>query len=113
MKKMISMNDLHQHLKSLSSDELILDVRTAEEYAEGHIPQSKNIPHEEVEKHASELKKFKAVYIHCRSGKRAQFAAEVLQKAGLTNIVCIGSSGMMDWVAAGYSIETGKGTHSS
>ena len=109
MKNIISMHDLHQHLHLLGSDELILDVRTPEEYAEGHIPHSKNIPHEEVEKHATELKKFKAVYIHCRSGKRAQFAAQVLQKAGLTNLVCIGSSGMMDWTAAGFTIEKGTG----
>lgn len=109
MKKIISMNDLHQHLPLLGSDELILDVRTPEEYAEGHIPHSKNIPHEEVEKHASELKKFKAVYIHCRSGKRAQFAAQVLQRVGLTNLVCIGSSGMMDWTAAGFAVEKGAG----
>ena len=104
------MSDLHEHLHALESDELILDVRTPEEYAEGHIPRSKNIPHEEVVNHIEELKNFKAIYIHCRSGKRAQFAAGELQKAGLNNLVCISSSGMMDWTAAGYPTEKGQGS---
>jgi rhodanese-related sulfurtransferase len=110
MRKIISMSDLHEHLNALDSDELILDVRTPEEYAEGHIPRSRNIPHEEVSRYIHELKKFKAIYIHCRSGKRAQYAAGELQKAGLNNLVCIGSSGMMDWTAAGYPIEKGSGS---
>jgi rhodanese-related sulfurtransferase len=48
------------------------------------------------------------VYVHCRSGGRAGFAVKALQQAGLTNLVCIGNTGMLHWVAAGYTLVTGK-----
>lgn len=103
--KTISMHELRDHLKSLSNDEVILDVRTPEEYAEGHIPGSRNIAHEQVGRIADELRSFKRVYVHCRSGKRAQMAFQSLTQAGLENLVCIADSGMLDWIEAGYPIE--------
>jgi rhodanese-related sulfurtransferase len=105
--KPISMTELHEKLHHLSSSEIILDVRTREEYAEGHVPGSKNIPHDEIENHVNELKKYECLYIHCRSGKRAQVAIGSLEKHGLKNWVCISSSGMQDWLAAGFPIEKG------
>ncbi len=106
--KQISMEDLNGKLSSLGKDELILDVRTAEEFQEGHIAGALNIDHESVLDHVDELKRFKAVYVHCRSGGRAGFAVNALQQAGLTNLVCIGNTGMLHWVAAGYPVVTGK-----
>ena len=106
--KQISMDDLNGKLNSIGKDELILDVRTPEEFAEGHIAGARNIDHESVLDHLEELKRFKTVYVHCRSGGRAGRAVQALQNAGLTNLVCIGSSGMLHWVAAGYPVVTGK-----
>ncbi len=103
----ISMKDLHDRLRQLGKTEVVLDVRGRDEFAEGHIQGAVNIPHDEVAKHASELSKYERIYIHCRSGKRAQLAFGDLEKRGLTQLVCISDGGMMDWISAGY--ETVKG----
>ncbi len=106
--KQISMEDLYGKLNTISKDEVILDVRTPEEFAEGHIVGAMNIDHEVVLDHVEELKRFKHVYVHCRSGGRAGRAVQALENAGLKNLVCIGNTGMLQWEAAGYPIVTGK-----
>lgn len=103
----ISMKALHERMSQLGKSEIVLDVRGPDEYAEAHVPGSLNIPHDQVASHAAKLKGYERVYIHCRSGKRAQIALAELEKQGLSNLVCISDGGMMDWVAAGY--ETVKG----
>ena len=97
MPKLISMQAIKDQMSVLGPDELILDVRTPEEFEEGHVPGARNIPHEEVEKFIPELKQYKKILLHCRSGKRAQIATAVLEKAGLTNIHCVASGGWLDW----------------
>ncbi len=105
MAETFTMQDLHERLGALGKGALVLDVRTHEEFAEGHVPGARNIPHEEVASHSSELKKHEKVYVLCRSGKRAGVACGALKKAGLTNLVCITTTGMMHWLEAGYPVE--------
>lgn len=99
------MQDLKEKLGKLSADELILDVRSADEYRGGHVPGSRNIPHDQVGAHIAELKKYKHIYVHCQAGGRAGRASEALMNAGLTNVVCISSSGMGEWINMGYPVE--------
>ena len=103
--KNITMKELHDKLSKLGADELILDVRGADEYRNGHVPGSRNIPHDSVAKHAAELKKYKTVYIHCQAGGRASMAFMVLQNFGLNNLVCVGRGGMGEWISAGLPVE--------
>jgi len=105
MPKQITMVELHNQFGKIRKNELILDVRGKDEYLEGHVPGSKNIPYDEVEKHVNELKTLEQVYVHCRSGGRAQIACQTLEKFGLKNLVCVVGSGMKDWIAAGFSVE--------
>jgi sulfur dioxygenase len=100
----ISMKDLHSKLNSLGSNDLIVDVRSAEEYGSGHIQGSRNIPHDQVSNYAEDLKKYKTIYIHCQAGGRASRATQTLEKLGLTNIVCISNSGMGDWIKSGFPV---------
>ena len=99
------MQELNAALPNLGKNEVILDVRGADEYAEGHVPGSINIDHESVGQHLERLKKYDKLYIHCRGGKRAQFAANTLINAGITQLVCINDGGFMDWVEHGYPVE--------
>lgn len=103
--KNITMKDLKQKLGTLEEGEVILDVRSADEYRSGHVPGSKNIPHDQVDKHAAELGKFKRVYVHCQMGGRAGKAADILARLGLQNIVCVSGSGMGEWISLGYPVE--------
>lgn len=64
-----------------------------------------NIPHDQVLAHLDKLKPYRQIYIHCRSGKRAEAAAQALLKADFSNLVCVTGSGMDDWVAAGFPVE--------
>ena len=76
---------------------IILDVRTAEEYAQGHIPGAINIPNETIGTgEIPELPdKDQLILVYCRSGNRSKQASEKLVKLGYTNIVEFG--GINDW----------------
>ena len=76
---------------------LILDVRTAEEFSEKHIPGAINIPNETIgTEDIPELPdKEQLILVYCRSGNRSKQASEKLVKLGYTNIVEFG--GINDW----------------
>jgi rhodanese-related sulfurtransferase len=61
----------------------LLDVRTAEEYAAGHIDGATNIPVEELPSRTSELPTDTVIVTYCRSGNRSAAAAQTLRQAGL------------------------------
>ena len=75
---------------------IILDVRTQEEYDEGHIPGAIVISHEEIEEKAEGMlpDKNQLLLVYCRSGRRSKIAAEALE-LGYTNIKEFG--GIIDW----------------
>jgi rhodanese-related sulfurtransferase len=103
--KQISMTDLYRKASQLGAAEVVLDVRSPGEFSAGHVKGSLNIPHDQLAGHFDALRKYAHIYIHCRSGKRAEAAAQILLKAGFNNRVCITGSGMDDWVAAGFPVE--------
>lgn len=103
MLKTLTIPELHAHFQKLQKDELILDVRTPGEFAEGHVPGAKNIPVDQVMNHSSELKNFKTVYIYCRAGKRAEMACQILGSLGLSNLACVDEGGFPDWEEAGFT----------
>lgn len=78
-------------------DYLILDVRTQDEYNEGHIPGAIVICHEEIAEKADEMlpDKEQLILVYCRSGRRSKIAAETLAELGYTNIREFG--GILDW----------------
>jgi phage shock protein E len=61
---------------------VLLDVRTREEHAGGHIEGSKNIPVQELGKRIGELPEGKRIVVYCRSGGRSASAAQMLRSAG-------------------------------
>ena len=76
---------------------IILDVRTQEEYDQGHIPGAVVISHEEIAEKAEEVltDKDQMILVYCRSGRRSKIAAEALVELGYTNIKEFG--GIIDW----------------
>lgn len=76
---------------------IILDVRTQEEYDEGHIPGAIVISHEEIAEKAEGVltDKNQLILVYCRSGRRSKLAAEALVELGYTNIKEFG--GIIDW----------------
>ena len=76
---------------------IILDVRTQEEYDQGHIPGAIVISREEIEARAGEVltDKDQLILVYCHSGRRSKLAAEALVELGYTNIREFG--GIIDW----------------
>lgn len=83
-----------------------LDVRTAKEFADGHIHGAQNIDvlKDDFEQRATaSLPKDKTIAVNCRSGKRSKNAAEILVRNGYTVIEL--DAGFNGWASAGKPIE--------
>ena len=79
------------------SDYIILDVRTEEEFAQGHIPGAMLIPDYAIREKAETAlpDKDALILVYCRSGRRSKNAAQILAELGYTNIREFG--GIMSW----------------
>jgi rhodanese-related sulfurtransferase len=89
-----------QDIKTIFSEKenyIIIDVRTWEEYIEGHLPGAINIPNENIIDTDPEklTDKTQLLLIYCRSGNRSKQAAQKLFDMGYTNIIEFG--GIIDW----------------
>ena len=75
---------------------VLLDVRTLEEYREGHIPGSKNVPLQSLDKVTGFVNNQDTpVFVYCHSGMRSMMSAKFLANQGYTNVVECG--GIVDW----------------
>ena len=86
-----------QALMASEEDYVILDVRTAEEFSQGHIPNAINIANEDIG--GAEISQLpdrdQLILVYCRSGNRSKQASEKLVQLGYTNVVEFG--GIIDW----------------
>lgn len=78
---------------------LLVDVRSAQEFSEGHVEGAINIPHLDVEKRLSEFgeNRDRDIVLYCRSGHRAGLAQQSLQALGFTHVYNTG--GYQDWLS--------------
>ena len=74
-------------IDSISKGTVIIDVRSSQEFAEGHFPGAINIPHDDILTGVKKIKlaKSEALILYCRSGNRSRKAQEMLINAGFTN----------------------------
>ena len=85
--------DINKGLKEYAEKEnaVLLDVRTPQEYGEGHIPGSKNVPLQTLDKVRSVAEnKDTELFVYCYSGARSRQATAMLQHMGYTNVQNIG-----------------------
>ena len=73
---------------------IILDVRSREEFAQGHIEGAVNVPLDEISR-AAELYGTRRLFVHCASGARSRQAVAELKALGVTDVQNIG--GIMSW----------------
>jgi rhodanese-related sulfurtransferase len=90
-------------LSRRSDAPLLLDVRSPEEFAAGHVPGAVNIPHDQVGKRLSEIDGKRWVLVYCQSGRRASMAEGVLAGAGFDVRQVEGS--WARWKADGRPVE--------
>jgi rhodanese-related sulfurtransferase len=100
----ISVDDLKAQLDRQETM-LVLDVRSAEEYAQdGHIAGATLIPLPELERRVRELPTDRTIVCICRSGNRSAAACDLLARQGFTRLRNV-QGGMIAWAQAGYPIE--------
>lgn len=87
-------------------DHFLLDVRTKEEYDQGHIEGAYLIPVQELESRLDEIPTGKQIIVYCRSGNRSRTAASILIENGFGMVYDMG--GISDWQAKGYPVVMGE-----
>jgi rhodanese-related sulfurtransferase len=83
---------------------VVIDVRTAKEYAGGHIPGAVNIPFDQIADRISEVEAPNGVALYCMVGPRARKGEAALLASGYTEVLHI-EGGLAAWQAAGYPVE--------
>lgn len=86
-----------------NADHVLIDVRTPDEFATGHIHNALNIPIDELESRLAEVPTDRDVVLYCRSGNRSNQARQLLSGKGYTLIYDLG--GVNSWTAAGLPLE--------
>ena len=99
-KEAVYMNITAEEAKKImdtESEYVVLDVRTEEEFAQGHIPGAMLIPDYAIREEADKAlpDKDALILVYCRSGRRSKNAAQILLELGYTNIREFG--GILDW----------------
>ena len=94
--------ELKQMIDAKSNDYVLIDVRDASEYKDGHIPTAINIPAEVFASSAGELPKEKKIIVYCNTGSRSYLAYRKLIGLSYTNIH---QTLMADWREAGFASE--------
>lgn len=96
--KSISMEEGRKIIES-EKDYIILDVRTKEEYDDGHIPGAINVANEDISISMQSIEqlpdKKQKILVYCRSGNRSKQAAKKLAVLGYSNVVEFG--GIIEW----------------
>ena len=84
---LISQQALIERQQAGDEQLFVLDVRTPDEFASGHVPGAVNVPHDQVAAHLGMIPRDKDVVMYCRSGRRVMRAAEALAANGYTRLL--------------------------
>ncbi len=99
--------DVAQFEQKLSTPDVILiDVRTPQEFNEGHIAGAVNMDFygDNFEAQINSIDKSKTVLVYCKSGNRSGKAASIMAKQNFKNVFDL-SGGITNWIASGKSVE--------
>jgi len=86
-----------------------IDVRSASEYATGHLPGAMNIPLEQIDLRVTDLADDQPIVLICKAGTRARMAAARLDSCGKDLVVL--EDGTDGWVRAGYPVVASVSAH--
>ncbi len=85
----ISQDALLSRLAAGDDSVLVVDVRSAEEFAQGHVPGAINVPHDAIDAHLETLRSAegKDIVLYCESGRRAGMAERTLRDKGFSRLL--------------------------
>ena len=97
--KMISVNEVNRIIENFENEEnvIIIDVREVDEYEEGHLINSYNVPLSRIDdiKNVENIALDSKIIVYCRSGNRSKTAQTRLEELGYTNVYDMG--GISSW----------------
>jgi NADPH-dependent 2,4-dienoyl-CoA reductase/sulfur reductase-like enzyme/rhodanese-related sulfurtransferase len=88
----------------INQEDLLVDVRTKEEYNNGNIPGSINIPVDEIRERLSKLNTDRNIFIYCEAGLRGYLAQRILKQNGFDHVLNL-SGGYKLWMASNKETE--------
>jgi rhodanese-related sulfurtransferase len=102
---MTNLNASEFDMKISEPEVILLDVRTASEFAQSHLPSSTNLDalQDTFMPIVSNFDRLKRYAVYCRSGKRSVDACEVMSELGFKYLFNL-SGGIIEWIEAGKSI---------
>lgn len=108
----ISQQQLLSALIEPNNKIVVLDVRSPQEFNDGHIANAINISHNTIAEQLDQLSQYKnsTVVVYCRSGRRAGVAEEILTKNGFNNLRHL-TGDMNGWLKAELPVVTNKNSH--
>ena len=98
-------------VKLINADAVVIDVRSAEAYARGHIVNAKNIPFDELEANRDKIAKYakKPIVAVCDAGMTSAKVVDSLRKTGMENVYGL-KGGINAWTQANLPLVTAKKT---
>ena len=100
-------------VRLINNDGIVIDIRSSDAFARGHIVNAKNIPSDEMDGKISQIDKFKAkpIVAVCDNGITSTKVVTTLRNAGFESVYNL-KGGMNGWTQAGLPVVTGKKTRS-
>ena len=98
-------------VKLINNDAVIIDLRSAEAFARGHIVHARNIPFDELSARSDALEKYRAksIVAVCDAGMTSGKAVQMLRKAGINDVYGL-RGGIAAWTQANLPLVTSKKT---
>lgn len=99
--KIVTVDDLNRALSNPKT--FVIDVRTPQEYAEGHVPGAVNWPLQQIESWWSKVPKDRVVYVKCNTQNRSRVAVQYLLSKGYRDLNLV-TGGIQAWYARGFRV---------
>ena len=98
-------------VRLINSDAVVIDLRSPEAFARGHIVNAKNMPYEDLSANTEKIAKYakKAIVAVCDAGVTSSKVVDSLRKTGLENVYGL-KGGINAWTQANLPLVTGKKT---
>lgn len=101
----LNVNDYYNDYYKPKTDHALIDVRTAGEFARGHVPGAVNISLDQLDKRLEEVPEGKTVVVICASGNRSRSGAAKFVKGGWKEVYNL-NGGTMHWMMHQHPLET-------
>lgn len=94
-------------VKLINAGSAVIDLRTGDAFASGHIVNAKNIPFDELQANTGKVEKLKSIIAVCQAGVTSLKAVDLLRKQGIESVYSL-KGGMTAWSQASLPVVTAR-----